>query len=352
MSQEIFAGRRTVSSAPERTEAPGDASRTQRRKSNGLILLIILLLTVSGAIAMRSISGGPVQPWTQGAKSPNGYLISNVLFVLPTLALLVWLELNRKKFAPYHKAFWLTAAVILSLAVALDVFLGIAFFAWPNKASYVGLYIPGYQFGAGWTWDVIPIEEVVFYLTGIVFMLLCYIWGSASFVSAYRCDQAEYIRTAQEEKRLALFHPLPLILGVLVFLVVLVYKKFGNHPYHQGFPGYFMFLDLLVVVPSAMFYRTVGRFINFQAFLITTLLILMISLLWEGTLGLAYGWWNYRPEQMMGIFIKPWYGLPIEEIVTWSASAWMNVTVLEVMTVYAHSDRKAKHLLFGVGARR
>lgn len=352
MSQEIFSGRRIVSSTPDLTELPKAESRAESRKPYGLILLVILLLMVSGAIAMSTISGGPVQPWTQGAKSPNGYMISNALFVLPVLALLVWLEFNRKKFAPYHKAFWICAAIILSLAVALDVFLGVTFFAWPNKASYVGLYIPGYQFGVGWTWDVIPVEEVVFYLTGIVFMLLCYIWAATSFVSAYSCNQSEYIRTAEKEERLVLFHPLPLILGILVFFVVLAYKKFGNHPYQEGFPGYFMFLDLLVVVPSAMFYRTVGRFINLQAFLITTLLILMISLLWEGTLGLAYGWWNYRPEQMMGIFIKPWYGLPIEEIVTWSASAWMNVTVLEVVMVYLHSDRKAKHLLLGVGARR
>lgn len=79
---------------------------------------------------------------------------------------------------------------------------------------------------------------------------------------------------------------------------------------------------------------------------------MMISLLWEGTLGLAYGWWNYRPRQMMGIFIEPWYNLPIEEIVTWAASGWMNVTILEVVKIYTHTDRKALHLLSHIGRER
>jgi hypothetical protein len=318
------------------------------KKPFGVIFLTILILTLSGAVSMLTIRGGPKDPWLQGAKSPYGYMTSMALFVIPVLFLIVWLEANKKKFAFYRKAFWLTCAVVLLLATALDVFLGNTFFLWQNPASYVGLYIPGFNFGGGWTWNI-PIEELVFYFTGIVFMLLSYIWASTSWVSAYTCSDEVYARVAHDEKRLVLFHPGPVIAGLAVFLLALVYKKLGPYPDPGGFPGYLLFLDMLVVVPSAMFYKTVGRFINLQAFLLVTLLIMMISLLWEGTLGLAYGWWNYQHRQMLGIFIVPWYNLPIEEIVTWTAAGWMNVTILELISIYLHGDRKLLHLTLGVG---
>lgn len=217
----------------------------------GVIFLIIIILVTSGAVAMSTISGGPRDPWHQGATSPDGYMVSMALFVLPVLVLMVWLEANRKKFAAYRKAFWITVAIVLPLATALDVFLGNTFFLWPNPESYIGVYFPGYTFGQGWGVNI-PIEELVFYLTGIVFMLLSYIWGSTSWVPAYSRGDAEYLESTKV-RRLMVFSPWPLFVGVAVFLVVLAYKKLGDHPYQEGFPGYFMFLIFLVVVPSTIF---------------------------------------------------------------------------------------------------
>ena len=48
-------------------------------------------------------------------------------------------------------------------------------------------------------------------------------------------------------------------------------------------------------------------------------LILLISLLWEVTLAIPYGWWDYRPGAMMGLAIAAWRGLPVEAVCVWLA---------------------------------
>jgi hypothetical protein len=53
-------------------------------------------------------------------------------------------------------------------------------------------------------------------------------------------------------------------------------------------------------IPSG-FFRTAQPFSNWRAFGLTFFLILLVSLLWETTLGVPYGWWGYRPPAMIGI---------------------------------------------------
>ena len=54
--------------------------------------------------------------------------------------------------------------------------------------------------------------------------------------------------------------------------------------------------------------------IDWRAFSLTAVIMLLISLLWEATLGVPYGWWGFQDAQMIGIRITAWSGLPVEEV--------------------------------------
>ena len=68
------------------------------------------------------------------------------------------------------------------------------------------------------------------------------------------------------------------------------------------------------IVPSAGFLHTARPFINWRAFGFTFFLLLLLSLLWEVTFAIPYGWWGYRPATMLGAPIGAWSGLPVEAL--------------------------------------
>jgi len=43
----------------------------------------------------------------------------------------------------------------------------------------------------------------------------------------------------------------------------------------------------------------------------------LISIIWEVTLALPRGYWDYQHGAMLGIFIGVWHDLPIEAITVW-----------------------------------
>jgi hypothetical protein len=84
------------------------------------------------------------------------------------------------------------------------------------------------------------------------------------------------------------------MLGILLIAAAIVYRRFlSGAP--EGFPWYFIYLVCASLIPSAGFFHTARPFINWRAFSFTFFLLLLISLLWEATLALPYGWWEYRP---------------------------------------------------------
>jgi lycopene cyclase domain-containing protein len=109
-----------------------------------------------------------------------------------------------------------------------------------------------------------------------------------------------------------------------------VYKKLFS-PYPAGLPGYFMALVAGSTVPSMALFPAARTFINWRALSLTLFMILLISLFWEATLAVPYGWWGFRPQQMVGIFIGAWDGLPIEEVVVWISVTYTTVIVYEVL---------------------
>ncbi|MBI5187237.1 MAG: hypothetical protein HZA01_16145 [Nitrospinae bacterium] len=278
--------------------------------------------------------------------SPLGYTWSLLLFIVPIVTILAWLHLNHdKKFL--KKSFWLTIATLAPIGFLLDIFLGNLFFNFPNHEATIQFNLPGYDLETQkWLWDL-PIEEFIFYGSGFMAILLLYIWCDEFWFGAYNLP--DYHGETKALEKIVAFHPRSAILGLTLVVLGIIYKKFFQHQYNEGFPGYFIFLTLVSIVPSCAFFKATFRFINWRAFSFTFFFLLLVSLMWEATLGVPYQWWTYNYSQMLGITIGAWGNLPIEAALLWMAVTFTTVIIYEVIKIWLHSGRRAREAFFGKG---
>ena len=134
-----------------------------------------------------------------------------------------------------------------------------------------------------------------------------------------------------------------------LLVVALLYKKLWS-PVPAGFPWYATYLVVAAVVPSMGFFRTAQPFINWRAFSFTFFFIVLVSLLWEATLALPYGWWGYRAAAMLGLTIGAWSHLPIEAVVVLLAVSFTTVISYEVVKIWLATGKRALEAFFGVQA--
>jgi hypothetical protein len=318
----------------------GRKGGTRNRRLYGTLFAMLLVLVVSAAIAMISTEAAPA-PLHPEAAGDLGYTSSLVLFLIPVALLIEWFRRHRAVIDRHWTAFWITVVAIVALWSALDICLALTFFEFPDPDATLGLKVLGYDPGTGWG-AVVPIEEFLFYISGSAFLVLVYIWYSERWFPEHTMAAAEYERAQDEQPLRKLFEPrVVLVGGVLVLMAVglKAWDPLGSAV--PGFPGYITFIVVMVVVPTAMFFRVILRFVNVPAMAFTLQSMLLIALLWEATLALPYGWWDYRHEQMVGIFITPWSNLPIEAVILWGAATWSNIAVYEVAKLVVHHRRRA-----------
>ena len=89
-------------------------------------------------------------------------------------------------------------------------------------------------------------------------------------------------------------------------------------------------------------------FINWRAFSFTFFVIVLVSLLWEATLALPYGWWGYRATAMLGLTIGAWSQLPVEAVSVWLAASFTTVIGYEVVKIWLATGKRALEAFFGV----
>jgi hypothetical protein len=302
------------------------------------VWIMLGLMIVATAIAMASTDQAPAALYPEGA-GERGYTISLVLFLVPVSALVIWFARHRAAIDRHWTAFWITFGAIVGLWSALDILLARTFFTFPYAEATLGLNVIGYDPVEGWG-AYVPVEEFAFYILGSAFIVLVYIWASEYWFPAHTLDRAAYEKAAQAQRLGALFNPRVLAFGVAIVVLAVALKAWN--PLGQavpGFPGYITFMTVMVIVPTTMFLHVILRFINLRAMVFTLQAMLLVALLWEATLALPYGWWNYRPSQMVGIFVTPWSNLPIEAVLLWGAATWSNIAVYEVAKLFVHHRR-------------
>jgi hypothetical protein len=302
-----------------------------------IVVTIMAMIVVPAALTLHTVRLSALNPTittTPGA-SPYGYSVSLLLFLVPILVIAFWF-VPEQSIKIEKKSFLWTIGLLFPLGAGLDFFFARYFFTFPNQSATLGIKAPA--LGAP-----VPIEEYIFYLTGFLCVLLLYIWLDEYWLEAYNVDNESAQR--KQFHRLLKPHPESIILAIILVTGAILYKKYLSHT--TGFPGYFIFLALGALVPSSALLPSARPVINWRAFSLTAFFILLVSLMWEATLAIPYGWWNFRDEQMLGVRITAWGDLPIEEVCLWIAVTYATVIVYETVKCWQASGRSMRHALFG-----
>ena len=306
-----------------------------QRTSFQLVIAILIMIAAPAAITLHTARVSPQVDASAPNLTPYGYTISLLLFIVPIVVIAIWF-LPKEGVHISHKSITRTIAVLFPLGVILDFFFAHSFFVFPNANATLRVKAPA--LGGG-----VPIEEYVFYFTGFVAVLLIYIWLDEYWLAAYSIPVTEARR--REFNRLLCFHPESLIFGVVLIAGAILFRHFVVDT--PGFPGYFIFLVVGALLPSVLLFPSALPVINWRAFGLTFFLIVLISLLWEATLALPYGWWGFRDTQMLGIYVTAWSRLPIEEVLLWCAVTYATTILYEVIRRWQASGKCASHAFLG-----
>jgi hypothetical protein len=318
-----------------------DRTESRERRVWTVPFAIAAVLIAPAAVTLLAIKEAGTLQVPSANPTPLGYTVSLSLFIFPLMAL-AWWFLGHPGYSFQKRSFWRTILVLAPLGFILDLLFGNAFFTFQNEGAVLGIGIPA----AG---GAVPVEELVFYLTGFMVVLLTYIWADEYWMRAYNVP--DYGKESQAVLRLVAFHPASVIVGIVLFLAATLYKKLLS-PVPEGFPWYFTFLVVVGIVPAMGFLRSTRGFINWRAFSFTCFLMLLVSVLWEATLGVPYAWWGYQREAMMGIFIGPWHDLPIEAVCVWFAVTFTTVIIYEVVKIWQASGRGLREAMLGVRSEK
>jgi len=311
---------------------PGPASP---RSSFLLVAAILFMIVLPAALTLHTVRVSPIIDLAAPNLSPYGYTVSLLLFIVPSLVIGLWF-VPKDGVRISKKSFVRTIAVLFPLGAMLDFFFARSFLKFPDPNAT--LRIPAPALGGS-----VPIEEYLFYFTGFVAVLLFYIWLDEYWLAAYRIPVDAQERT--DFKRLLRFHPQSLFWAAILIGSAILYKWYVAK--EGGFPGYFTFLVVAALGPSAVLFPSALPVINWRAFSLTLFIILLMSLLWEATLGVPYGWWGYQPAQMMGIQITAWSGLPIEAVCVWITVTYATAIVYEIVRRWQSSGKRARRAFLG-----
>ena len=299
-------------------------------------MAMFAMVAVPVGITLHSVKTAAIAQVPSANPTPYGYTWSLLLFIVP-IAVIGWWFLPSEGIRVPQRAFWRTIWILVPLGFGLDFFFAHKFFVFPNTGATLSIGAPALD-------GPIPIEEYIFYFTGFVAILLIYIWLDEYWLAAYNVP--DYAGESQQLPRLLKFHPSSLIVGLALIGAAILYKEFRS-PFPEGFPGYFTVLVAGGLVPSMAFFPVARRFINWRAFSLTVFMLLLISMFWEATLAVPYGWWGYQQRQMMGLFIGAWSGLPIEAVTVWIAVTYGAVIVYEIVKVWQASGKTARQAFVG-----
>lgn len=301
-----------------------------------VILIFIACVIIPAILTLATVQdpGQLVFDPPDANPTPYGYTVSLLLFLVPDIALMWWLA-RHPHVGERMGAFWRTVLLVFAVGCSLDFLLCYEWFDFPNPDATLGIRLPAFAWSEGFVWipDYLPVEEFGFYSLGGLFMMALYAFGDVSWFRLYMHDGAgNDRRIAHAKKTDHLFRPdfRWLWIGVAFWLAGIAYKNiFGS----GGVPGYYCFLILIGIFPPLLLMRAVGNMINWRAFSFMYVSLLLISLIWEATLGVPYGWWQYKHEPMLGIFIGAWGDLPLEAIIMWLIAAWAVTLMYELFRI-------------------
>jgi hypothetical protein len=260
---------------------------------------------------------------------PVTYLTSLVLWLVPIILLLPRFLQKSTSGGRRRRALSWTAAYIVVGGLLLDLVFG----------SYILKFGSKYLFMVPAVREPVPVEEILFYISGGIAIVLVYFWADEHWLHAYNVRQGREM--VPERGRLLHFSGRSAILALMLFLLGAAIKS--SLAGGLRVPYYFTFLIAVAFIPAMALFRNTKHFVNWKAFSFTTLYVLLTSCIWEATLALKRKWWGYREEGMLGINIDDWgtefSTYPIEALLVWLVVTFSCVLTYEAVKVYQYDPR-------------
>lgn len=290
----------------------------QTSHHKGLDYLSVILLTIFLLILTFYIPIATIETEVLPLKNPDsqlGYFWSNVIWILPALALGIYCKRYAIKIGT-PKPFLISITVLPLQGLLLDIIFAHRFFTFPNLDATIGISFPGFSFEY-WNFSVpLPIEEAIFYVGGFLYALMTYLFCRDYWLSRYTPEtEVQGVNQGPSLTRLPIVKSLSWLIGLS--LLGFLAKYLLSQGQSGWVPEYYLFILFLGLGPVFLFSQFVKSRINWQALSMTIAVTVALSVMWEVTMAIPYGWWGYRPEVMIGLFIKPWYQLPIEAVFVW-----------------------------------
>lgn len=279
-----------------------------------------------------------IAPFVIDGVSHLTYFRSLLFWLVPTILLLPrFLEFTDPG-GRRRAALWITTAGIVVLGVLLDCVFGriILQFDESPAADYIAwLRLP--QLGVN-----VPFEEFLFYAMAPIAILFVYAWASEYWLASYTPR----------------FHPndagAPAVqVSIVAIVLAVVMLALGIIVYHNNrdgagpVPAYFTFLVILALTPAVLLFSRMRQFVNWRAFGVTTLYVLMTSLIWEATLAVPRHWWGYKPSAMLGWYVNAWtqnfaWPFPIEAVFVWIACPFSCILTYEFVKFRRYQANPSK----------
>ncbi len=277
-----------------------------------------------------------VLPLAQEAFWPLTYFRSLLFWFVPSLLLLPrFLAFTDPGGRRRSALAWAIANTVV-LGIVLDLVFGSRLFSFdklPSSSYLAFVTVP--------SWGVhIPIEEFIFYAFSSVAILLVYTWADEYWVHSYSPLQAR-LSVRQTDKLFGVSLG-PLACTVAAALLGIVAQRWFQ-PGVGGIPLYFTVLVVFGLGPTAFLYRIASGFVNWRAFGVATLYVLVTSIVWESGLALPRGWWNFQSGALIGLPLPLWSrDLPIEEVAVWIAAPFSCVMTYETARAVMYRRRSGK----------
>ncbi len=136
------------------------------------------------------------------------------------------------------------------------------------------------------------------------------------------------------------------VLAIVMFvagIVVFRHNAEGTGPV----PAYYTFLVVLALTPAILLFSRIREHVNWRAFGVTTLYVLLTSLIWEATLAVPRHWWGYKPSAMLGVYVNAWtrepsWPFPIEAVFVWVACPFSCILTYEYVKFRKYRANPAK----------
>jgi hypothetical protein len=314
-----------------------DGRRGFAARRPGLITLMMAGTLVVPALCTVLTIREPLPVTDHGPdSSPYGYSVSLLLWIVPIVVILSalgWRAVLRDRGTIQWRAAMATAVLLCIVSTGLELLFGARFFTFANEKATVGVSVPVWR-------GHVPLEELLFYLLGYLAILLFYIWCDEVWLQKYNLDDyADVLRKGLERSPdLARQQMQGLVRRISVRLIAVVVVTatlvFVIALSGSQWPQYLSFVLLAGVLPVVVFWRIAAPYVNWQALSFTLFIVLLVSLLWETTLGVPYQWWGYRHEYMAALQVRPWSGLPAEAVLVWALAPWTTIVVYEVFKVW------------------